>query len=202
MFKTRQPDHPLIWTRISEYKMNTQSTYITDKPQTRSKKLDIKIREMEIDDLAPVFHLGETLFDSDTLPTMYRTWDDYEVTGFFNEDPEFCLVAEHKDRIIGFALGTIIIKSRSAWKYGYLIWLGVDPAFQKQGVGEKLYLRFQDLMIAEGVRMLMMDTSANDIAALKFFKKLGFNQPHEQIYMTLNLDNHRKSRSRKTKPAK
>ena len=84
----------------------------------------------------------------------------------------------------------------------YLIWLGVDPAFQKQGVGEKLYLRFQDLMIAEGVRMLMMDTSANDIAALKFFKKLGFNQPHEQIYMTLNLDNHRKSKSRKTKPAK
>jgi ribosomal protein S18 acetylase RimI-like enzyme len=182
--------------------MNPQSTYITDKPRTRSKKLDIKIREMEIDDLAPVFHLGENLFDSDTLPTMYRTWDDYEVTGFFNEDPEFCLVAEHQDRIIGFALGTIIIKSRSAWKYGYLIWLGVHPEFQKQGVGEKLFARFQDLMITEGVRMLMVDTSANDIAALKFFKKLGFNQPHEQIYMTLNLDNQRKSRSRKTKPEK
>jgi ribosomal protein S18 acetylase RimI-like enzyme len=182
--------------------MTPPSSGFTDNPGTRTKKPDIKIREMEIDDLAPVFHLGEALFDSDTFPTMYRTWDEYEVTGFFNEDPEFCLVAEFRDRIIGFALGNMIIKNRSAWKYGYLIWLGVDPAFQHQGVGEKLFMRFRDLMMAGGVRMLMVDTSADDIAALRFFKKQGFNQPHEQVYMTLNLDNHRKSRCRKIKPGK
>jgi len=68
----------------------------------------VEIREMEIDDLAPVFHLGERLFTSKKVPTLYRTWDEYEVTNIFQTEPEFCLVAEIDDRPIGFALDTTI----------------------------------------------------------------------------------------------
>lgn len=151
------------------------------------KKSNIKIREMEIDDIATVYHIGEDLFKADEIPTMYRTWDPFEVTTLYNSDTEFCLVAEDQDRIVGFALGTTIIKDHSAWKYGYLIWLGVIPSYHKIGVAEKLFNRFKDIMLKEGVRMMMVDTPGENKRAIRFFNKMGFGPPKPHVYMTLNL---------------
>jgi ribosomal protein S18 acetylase RimI-like enzyme len=156
-------------------------------PESSIKRVNIKIREMEIDDIAQVFHLGEELFKADEIPTMYRTWDTFEVTTLYNSDTEFCLVAEDDDAIVGFALGTTIIKEHSAWKYGYLIWLGVLPGYQKNGVGDKLFNRFKDLMLKNGVRMMIVDTPAENKRALKFFNKMGFGPPQPHVYLTLNL---------------
>ena len=152
-----------------------------------SRRHAIKIREMEIDDIAPVFHMGEKLFKADEIPTMYRTWDPFEVTTLFNSDTEFCLVAEEEDTIVGFALGTTIIKEHSAWKYGYLIWMGVSPEYQKTGIADKLFNRFKDLMLKSGVRMMIVDTPEENKRALKFFKKMGFGPPQPHVYLTLNL---------------
>jgi hypothetical protein len=44
---------------------------------------------MTIDDVAPVYHLGELVFTSDLYPTLYRTWDEWEVIGHYNTDPEY-----------------------------------------------------------------------------------------------------------------
>ena len=66
---------------------------------TESRRLNIKIREMDIDDLPKVFHLGEKLFMADKVPNLYRTWDEYKVVELFNADSDFCLVAEFKDDI-------------------------------------------------------------------------------------------------------
>ncbi len=151
------------------------------------KRLNIKIREMEIDDLPEVFHLGEELFKVESVPNMYRTWDPYEVVGLFHSDTEFCLVAELDDEIIGFALGTTIEKSHSAWKYGYLVWLGIKPEFQRTGIAEKLFRRFKDLMLKCNVRMLLVDTQSENLPAIHFFRKLGFGHPEEHIYLTMNV---------------
>ena len=159
----------------------------SEPPRTETGKSNVRIREMEIDDIAPVFHLGENLFEAEKVPNLYRTWDPFEITELFNSDAEFCLVAEMGDRIVGFALGTTIIKSRSAWKYGHLVWLGVEPGFQRLGVAKRLFRRFMDLMLKEGVRMLIVDTEAENLPALHFFRKMGFGNPHEQIYLTMNL---------------
>ena len=78
------------------------------------KRINVEIRQMEIDDLPEVFHLGEKLFTSEDAPNLYRTWDEYEVTGLFHNETELCLVAEANRRIIGFAMGTTITKTRSA----------------------------------------------------------------------------------------
>ena len=87
----------------------------------------LEIRELTIDDLAAVFHLGELLFTSEFSSSMYRAWDEYEITTLFNSDNELCLVAELDGQIVGFALGTTVEKQGSAWKYGYLVWIGVRP---------------------------------------------------------------------------
>jgi len=157
-----------------------------DVSKTR-KRPRIVVREMELDDLAPVFHLGEAVFTAREVPNLYRTWDEYELIELYYADSELCLVAESEGTIVGFALGTTIEKERSAWKYGHLVWLGIAPGFQRGGVGERLFNQLRERMSKEGVRMLVMDTEADNLAALRFFRKMGFGKPEEHIYLSLNL---------------
>jgi len=156
-----------------------------EKPQPEA---HIQIREMTIDDLPTVFHIGEEIFTADSAPTLYRTWDEYEVTTLYNTDGELCLVAEQKGKVCGFILGTTVNKHGSPWTYGYVVWLGVSMDQQKGNVGEKLFLELKELMIAKGVRILMMDTDAQNKGAIRFFHKQGFGQARKHIYMSLNLD--------------
>jgi ribosomal protein S18 acetylase RimI-like enzyme len=162
-------------------------TIMNEEEPSKKKSGSLVIRQMEIDDLAQVFHLGEKLFTAREVPNLYRTWDEYEVINLFQSDSEFCLVAEIDDEIVGFILGTTIEKTQSAWKYGQLVWLGTEPEFQRQGIAVKLFRYFQDLMLEDGVRMLLTDTEADNLPALHFFRKLGFGHPQQHIYLTLNL---------------
>ena len=155
--------------------------------EEKRKKTPVTIREMEIDDISPVFHLGERLFTSRDVPNLYHYWDEYEVLGAYYDDPEYCFVAEHEGTIVGFVLGTTIQKRRSAWKYGYLVWMGVENGFQGQGIGERLFEWFLEVMLEDGVRMILMDTEADNEQALRFFKKLGFGRPEDHVYLSLNL---------------
>jgi len=150
------------------------------------KKMDIEIREMGVDDIPVVFHLGEQVFTADKTPTLYRTWDEYEVISMFNEDTEYCLVAAQEDQIVGFALGNVVTKKKSAWKYGYLVWLVVSPEYQRLGVASRLFNKFEDKMIEAGVRIFMIDTEADNLPALHFFRAKGFGNPQQHIYMTYN----------------
>ena len=137
----------------------------------KKKKSNVVVRQMEIDDLADVFHLGEKIFTAREVPNLYRTWDEYEVVNLFQGDSEFCLVAELDDRIVGFALGTTIEKTQSAWKYGLLVWLGTEPGLQRRGIAQKLFKQLRDLMLEDGVRMLLTDTEADNLPALHFLGK-------------------------------
>jgi ribosomal protein S18 acetylase RimI-like enzyme len=159
------------------------------------KDAQLDIRDMTIDDFASVFHLGEQLFTSEYSASMYRTWDEYEITTLYNSDSELCLVAEIDREIVGFALGTTVEKSNSAWKYGYLVWIGVRQGIQKKGVGDGLFHEIKKRMVEQGVRMVIIDTDADNEAGIHFFKKHGFNNIQKHVYMTLNLA--KKTRNRK-----
>lgn len=160
----------------------------TDETKTRSAKgRDIKIREMNIDDVADVFHLGEDLFTFNMFPNMFRTWDEFEVIDFFSSETEFCLVATCKEEIVGFLLSTIIEK-RSSRKYGYLVWFGVDEAVRRKGVASKLFDKMKRIMEKNGVNMIIIDTQADNVEALEFFRKKGFSSPQDHVYLSLNID--------------
>ncbi len=97
------------------------------------------------------------------------------------------MVAEIGGQVVGFAMGTTIKKARSAWMYGYLLWLGVDPKYTRKGVGGMLLEQFRSLMEKEGVRILMVDTQADNLPAIEFFRNKGFEKPTNHVYMTMNL---------------
>ncbi len=146
------------------------------------------VRDMEIDDLAPVFHLGESLFTSDLYPYLYRTWEEWEIIGFYNTDPEYCLVAEIDEQLAGFILGTVI--SKASWNYGYIAWLGVSQECQRRGVAGKLFDKLVERMIDEGVRLMLVDTDPANTGAVKFFTDKGFGNIRQHIYLSLNLSKH------------
>ncbi|MEH1947765.1 MAG: GNAT family N-acetyltransferase [Nostoc sp.] len=148
----------------------------------------IYVRELGIDDIAPIYHLGESLFTSDLYPYLYRTWDEWEVIGLYNTDPEYCLVAETDGELAGFILGTIITKA--SWTYGYILWLGVSPKYQRRGVADKLVDKVVARMIEDGARFMLVDTDPTNTSALKFFSRKGFGNTRQHIFLSMNLSKH------------
>jgi hypothetical protein len=126
--------------------VNTESSAKAVKMKDLSKHRDrsVTIREMRVDDIPAVYRLGRRLFKLQDASTFYRTWDAYEVTHNFNQDPHLTLVAETRSgTIVGFALGTYGDES-SGWKYGYILWMGVTRHQQGSGLGTQLYMRWSD----------------------------------------------------------
>lgn len=147
----------------------------------------ITIREMELGDLAAVYELGSKLFTSELSPTLYRTWDEHELALMFTSDTETCLIAEEGDELVGFVLGTVIDKPYTSWTYGYIVWLGVKPRLARRGVGRRLVDRLTQRFVKLGVRMLMVDTAADNDSAIAFFEDQGFGSRSEHVYLTKNL---------------
>jgi ribosomal protein S18 acetylase RimI-like enzyme len=161
----------------------------------------IVIREMELDDIPEVFALGERYFTAEDWPSLYRTWDEYELVTMFASDGETCLVAEENDEIVGFVLGTLIEKRRSAWTYGYLVWLCVRSEQRGSGVARRLTDRLTELFIRDGARMMIVDTDAENEPAIRFFRKQGFGGEREHVYFSKNLTGHPKYRSKRPRRA-
>ena len=145
---------------------------------------------MELSDLPAVFDLGQRLFTAEKLPTLYRSWDDDAVVELFGSDGDTCLVAEVEGRIAGFALGAMMEKPRSAWRYGWLEWLGVRPRYKRHGVASRLLARLTELFIERDARIMLVDTDEGNHDALAFFRKKGFDQETRHVYLSRNLENH------------
>ncbi|MFH1059405.1 MAG: GNAT family N-acetyltransferase [Pseudomonadota bacterium] len=93
-------------------------------------------------------------------------------------------------------------KSHSAWKYGYLVWLGVRPGLQRHGVAARLFRALRELLIEQGARILLVDTEADNLPALHFFRKQGFGSPQEHIFLSQNLDQRRRKNGERKASAK
>jgi ribosomal protein S18 acetylase RimI-like enzyme len=171
------------------------------KTKTTSKsdfeKHSFTVREMEIDDIAEVYQLGESNFKANLWPMLYRSWDEYEVTTLFNTDGDYCLVAENDDyeegckdpRIVGFVLGTVISKAGSAWSYGYVIWACTYTPWARAGIAGRLLDKLIETMVEhEGIRIIMADTDPENVPAVKFFTKKGFLEQKPHVYLSTNLE--------------
>ena len=169
----------------------TEHAPAVKKPRPRRKRAlpPVDIREMELRDVADVFELGQKLFTAEKWPSLYRSWDDHELAQLFSTETETCLVAEADGKLVGFALGRVMEKPRSAWRYGWLLWLGVDPRFKRSGVATRLVNQLRRLFIELDARIMLVDTAAKNHAALAFFRRNGFGQEIRHVYLSQNLEN-------------
>ena len=149
----------------------------------------VEIREMELKDVAEVFELGQELFTAEEWPSLYRSWDDHELAQLFSTEAETCLVAEADGKIVGFALGRVMEKPRSAWRYGWLLWLGVERRFKRSGIATRLVKQLTGLFIDRNARIMLVDTAAKNHSAVAFFRRNGFGQEIRHVYLSQNLEN-------------
>ena len=150
----------------------------------------VEIREMELEDIPAVYAMGEAVFTADKWPSLYRTWDEYEPVGLFTSDGDFCFVAELDSRVVGFALGSLIDKRKSAWTYGYLTWLAVDPTLKRSGIATQLIDAITEAYLRAGARMMIVDTDAENSTAISFFRRHGFRNEDRHVYLSKNLTGH------------
>ncbi|MCC7375743.1 MAG: GNAT family N-acetyltransferase [Verrucomicrobiales bacterium] len=156
----------------------------------RRKPVSVEVRAMVLADLSAVFELGQQLFTAEKWPTLYRGWDEHELLALFHSEGETCLVAEAEGRVVGFALGRVMEKPRNAWRYGWLLWLGVRPEFHRGRVATRLLKRLTELFVAREARIMLVDTDEQNRHAVAFFKRQGFGQAVRHVYLSRNLDDH------------
>lgn len=154
------------------------------------KKPQIEIRQMVLDDLSEVWHIGEKIFTPSYLPFTYRTWNVDELMSLFCDDPELCLVAEDANtkNIVGFALGVILKRPMSPWTYGYFNWIGVKKIRQKSGVGKRLYAELEKRFKQKGARIALVDVESSNHTGIHFVDKLGFKKGESYIWFSKNIE--------------
>jgi len=82
--------------------------------------------------------------------------------------PELFLVALLEDQIVGTAMAGF--DGHRGWVY----YLGVDPDFQRQGVGTSLMKRVEARLMGMGCPKLNLQIRANNSEVQSFYESLGY----------------------------
>ncbi|MCX8061265.1 MAG: GNAT family N-acetyltransferase [Anaerolineales bacterium] len=148
----------LIW-KVSPFREN-------------SKNLPYRIRMMTQKDLPAVVKVDHQSFSS--------PWQISE-TGLFAgyEQAAVAMVAELNNEIIGYQISTAMNDS------AHLARLAVIPEYQNCGVGTALVNALQRYCFRKGLRVLTVNTQADNFASLHLYKKLDFHPTGEKYPLFL-----------------
>ncbi len=89
---------------------------------------------------------------------------------------DICLIAERNDRIIGFMISYILSFGFGIDKSAWIAFLGVDPEFMGQGIGDRLAKRIFKIYQDMGITRVYTSVPWDSTDLLSFFKTLGFDR--------------------------
>lgn len=82
--------------------------------------------------------------------------------------PELFLVALKEDQIVGTAMAGF--DGHRGWVY----YLGVDPEYQRRGIGTSLMKRVESRLIGLGCPKLNLQIRANNLEVQSFYESMGY----------------------------
>lgn len=94
-----------------------------------------------------------------------------------SESPVISLVAELNGKVVGFIVGTL-----SGWEFGvpssfgWIDTIGVDPEWQRRGIGSLLFKKLLEEFANRGVKKVYTLVNWDEWDLLSFFKKMGFKR--------------------------
>lgn len=135
----------------------------------------VKIRNMEIKDLADVWKLGTTELDLDSI-LYHKFWDQNELFRSFTKDPEYCIVAEEEGKIIGFGIGNRQAFSQSTEDIAIIGWIVVHKKHRRKGVGTLLCNNLIQKLKKSGVSKIIADVESTNEASIKMLERLSFEK--------------------------
>ena len=97
-------------------------------------------------------------------------WSEKSVGDELNNPLSLWLVAMEGECLAGY------IGSQSVMGESDMMNVAVDPAFRRQGIGEKLVSSLVDALAEKGNRSLSLEVRASNEPAIALYYKLGFEQ--------------------------
>ncbi|MGB4704694.1 MAG: GNAT family N-acetyltransferase [Candidatus Saccharicenans sp.] len=137
--------------------------------------MEINFRKFRIDDYDRVIELWMQC----GLPLKPRGRDSREEISRQLELPQVIfLVAEAEGRVVGTVLAT------HDGRKGWINRLAVDPAFRRQGLGQKLVRLAEEELEKAGLKMFAALIEEDNLASIQLFQKLGYEFHPDIKYFT------------------
>ncbi|MDI6845840.1 MAG: GNAT family N-acetyltransferase [Candidatus Saccharicenans sp.] len=137
--------------------------------------MEVNFRKFRIDDYDRVIELWKQC----GLPLKPRGRDSREEISRQLELPQVIfLVAEAGGRVVGTVLAT------HDGRKGWINRLAVDPAFRRQGLGQKLVRLAEEELEKAGLKMFAALIEEVNLASIQLFQKLGYEFHPEIKYFT------------------
>ena len=133
---------------------------------------NVKIRALRKEDLDAIVEIDERVLGENR-----RNYWERKLELMNNKASQISLVAELEGRVVGFILGDI-----SGWEFGvpetigWIDTIGVEPAYQKQGLATALARELVQNLKSFGVKTIYTLVSWNDWDLLQFFHAMGFSR--------------------------
>ncbi|HEY0004181.1 MAG TPA: GNAT family N-acetyltransferase [Pyrinomonadaceae bacterium] len=143
---------------------------------------DMLVRPMTERDIDGLMRIGEKITG---LP--HSAYYQSKAAEYIKRAPEFCLVAEQRDRVVGFILGDV-----RGWEFatelsGWLEVIGVDPEYHGQGVSRALMEELSARFKRAGVQVVNTMINWNDGDLIDYFRAQGFDRG-EYVNLVKKLD--------------
>ena len=141
------------------------------------------IRIMKEEDLARIIEI-----DNEVLGEERPEYWEKKVEMAGKKSPLPSLVAEIEDKVVGFVIG-----EASGWEYGvpenigWVDTIGVDPKYQKKGLGGLLMKELLNYMKKVDVDTVYTLVNWRDWKLLRFFDTMGFERG-DMINLELKID--------------
>lgn len=95
------------------------------------------------------------------------------------------LVAERNRHVVGFLLGDVRAFEFGSEPCGWILEIGVDPAFARVGIASRLLDEGRSQLLASGVGVVRTMVRRNNVPVLTFFRTNGFyGGPYVQLEFT------------------
>ena len=131
----------------------------------------VDIREMTEEDIEGVLAIDRKITGSNRAMT-YATIPSSYVGG----ELDVSVVAEAGGQIVGFLFGRITDSPRGLADVALVELIGVDPGYQRQGIGTSLVQAFMEHCRHKGARSVHAMVSWHDWWLLSFLGSLGFTR--------------------------
>ncbi|HEX8845704.1 MAG TPA: GNAT family N-acetyltransferase [Pyrinomonadaceae bacterium] len=132
---------------------------------------DITVRNMTVRDIDQVLRIDEKITGKP-----HAAYYESKAASYISRGPDYCLVAEHRDHVIGFVLGDVRGWEFAAELSGWMEIIGVDPEYHGQGVSralmDELFKRFK----RAGVTVVNTMVNWNDGDLIDYFRANGFER--------------------------
>jgi flavin-dependent dehydrogenase/ribosomal protein S18 acetylase RimI-like enzyme len=132
---------------------------------------DISIRNMTVRDIDEVLRIDEKITGKP-----HAAYYESKAASYISRGPEYCLVAEHRDRVVGFVLGDVRGWEFAAELSGWLEIIGIDPEYHGQGVSRALMNELVARFKRAGVTVINTMVNWNDGDLIDYFRANGFER--------------------------